>query len=55
MIYLLSHLHAMADAEKSDRLSRLLEHAFSHGGLPVTPSEAYRIYCEGRLAPRRAA
>ena len=44
MIYLLSHLHSMPDPELYGRLSRLLDHALSHSGVPVTPTEAYRIY-----------
>jgi hypothetical protein len=44
MVYILSHLHAMAKPDLSDRLTRLIEHAHANGGIAVAPSEAYRVH-----------
>ncbi len=50
MVYFLSHLHSMADDELRERCARMLDHAIVHHGIPVTPSEAYKVYREKMAA-----
>jgi len=50
MVYLLSHLHSMADPELKERCARFLDYAQAHRGVAVAPSEAYRIHREQMAA-----
>lgn len=46
-IYILSHLHAMAKPDLSDRLTQFLDHAFKNRGMPVSINEAYAMHKRG--------
>lgn len=49
IVYFLSHLHSMGDPELKDKCARFLIYAQEHGGVPLTPSEAYARYASLRM------
>lgn len=44
MVYFLVHLHSMGDPDLKDQCARFLGYVQEHGGVPLTPSEAYARY-----------
>ena len=56
-IYLLSHLHSLADDELRERLRGFLAYAQANHGMALAPSEAYEVHktLAGNAAPQQAA